>query len=488
MREIPREEVIARMRVENPWWGESASVGSVFSTWRPRAYLNLFFPLLMKLEVRRAILLMGPRRVGKTVLIHHAVQRLIKEGTDPKTICYVSVDHPIYNGCGLDDLLGHYREASGIDTHSQRSFVFFDEIQYLKNWETHLKSLVDSYPNLRFTASGSAAAALRLKSNESGAGRFTDFLLPPLTFHEYLDLLGKNDLFEPDLFTTRLRGTRLRVVRDIDELNNHFVHYLNYGGYPEAIFSEAIQADPQRFIKSDIIDKVLLRDLPSLYGVQDIQELNHLFTTLAYNTAGEVSLEKLAKSSGVAKNTIKRYIEYLEAAFLVKTVHRIDRNGKRFQRATFFKVYLTNPSIRSALFAPVKANDNEVMGHLAETGIFSQWFHHPRERHYARWHDGEVDIVGLSNRQKVLWAVEVKWSDRIADSDRELQNVISFCKANHLEYALMTTRTFQSTRAVDGIQVEFVPASLYCYTLGYNIIRGRAQESAKTPGGHATAT
>lgn len=117
--------------------------------------------------------------MGKTVLIHHVIQRLLDEGTDPHRLCYISVDHPLYNGCGLQDLLEHYTEAAGADLADDGIFVFFDEIQYLKDWEIHLKSLVDGYPNVKFAASGSAAAALRLKSNESGAGRFTDFLLPP---------------------------------------------------------------------------------------------------------------------------------------------------------------------------------------------------------------------------------------------------------------------------------------------------------------------
>jgi predicted AAA+ superfamily ATPase len=246
-----------------------------------------------------------------------------------------SVDHPLFNNLGLESLLELYTEAAEINLGSEeRVFILYDEIQYLKGWETHLKTLVDNYSNIKFIASGSSAAALKLKSTESGAGRFTDFLLPPLTFHEYLDLLGQSDLIELD--------GQLNSARDIDELNKYFLSYLNFGGYPEVMFSKAIQADPGRFIKSDIIDRVLLRDLPSLYGIQDIQELNYLFTTLAYNTANEVSLEHLSQTSGVAKNTIKRYIEYLEAAFLIKLVHRIDRNSRHFQRANFFKVYLTN--------------------------------------------------------------------------------------------------------------------------------------------------
>jgi uncharacterized protein len=119
---------------------------------------------------------------------------------------------------------------------------------------------------------------------------------------------------------------------------------------------------------------LLLRDLPSLYGIQDIQELNSLFTMLAYNTAGEVSLEGLSQNSGVAKNTIKRYVEYLESAFLIKVVHRVERSAKRFKRANFFKVYLTNPCMRSALFSPLDPSSDE-MGNLVETGVFSQWFH-----------------------------------------------------------------------------------------------------------------
>ena len=299
---------------------------------------------------------MGPRRVGKTVMLYQAIGELIKRGVTPTSLCYINVELPLYNGLGIEQFVKLAWKATGADKNGP-FFFFFDEIQYLRNWEVHLKTSVDSHEEIKFIASGSAAAALRLKSNESGAGRFTDFTLPPLTFYEYLDLLGKMDLVKIDYSMdkgnskTQRSGKPRFSVPDIEALNQQFLHYLNFGGYPEVIFSQEIQADPGRYIRSDIIDKVLLRDLPSLYGIQDIQELNSLFTSLAYNTGNEVSLEGLSQHSGVAKNTIKRYIEYLEAAFLIKTVHRVDRGAKAFKRANFFKVYLTNPSMRSALFA-----------------------------------------------------------------------------------------------------------------------------------------
>jgi len=444
-----------------------------------RPYFDLFYPLVQSESVRRAVVLMGPRRVGKTVMIYHTIQGLLNDGCPPKSICYFSVDHPLYNGLGLEEMLEHYSRSGGVNYKTEKAFIFFDEIQYLRNWEVHLKSAVDSYPGLKFIASGSAAAALRLKSTESGAGRFTDFLLPPLTFYEYLHLLDKTGLVQepPALSETgRPPEGSFFSAKDIEAVNAQFISYLNFGGYPEVILSPAIQADPTRFIKSDIIDKVLLRDLPSLYGIGDIQELNYLFTTLAFNTANEISLGELSQNSGVAKNTIKRYIEYLEAAFLIKVLHRVDHTAKRFRRANFFKVYLTNPSMRAALFSPVKSDDSAI-GALTETAIFAQWFHSEgAELHYARWKDGEVDIVWVGENQKPRWAVEVKWSDRCRENPEQLKSVVSFCLRNHVSWPIVTSITEDSVHTTNGVNIRFIPASLYCYTVGYNLIHRKSRK------------
>ena len=151
------------------------------------------------------------------------------------------------------------------------------------------------------------------------------------------------------------------------------------------VFSPIIRKNPQRFIKQDIVDKVLLRDLPSLYGINDVQELNSFFTTLCYQSCNECSLDQLSKQSGVNKVTIKKYIEYLQSAFLIHQVKKISQSGKVFQRDTFFKIYLTNPSLRSALFTPIGLSDSHI-GAMVETAIFSQWLHRDWvQPYYARW-------------------------------------------------------------------------------------------------------
>jgi predicted AAA+ superfamily ATPase len=467
MQKIPLNQILKRIQAENIWWESPNSISALYRDYHPRAYLQLLKPLLKKWDPHRAIVLMGPRRVGKTVMIHHAIQDLLDDGVPPQNICYFSVDNPLYTGLGLEKFLEYYQKATEINSKSDKCYVFFDEIQYLRDWEVHLKVIVDSFKNIKCVVSGSAAAALRLKSIESGAGRFTNFLLPPLTFPEYLELLNQEHLIDKNNDADKFCASK-----NINELNKKFIHYINFGGYPEVIFSEEIQSDPGRFIKSDIVDKVLLRDLPGLYGIQDIQELNHLFTTLAFNTANEVSLDELSKGSGVAKNTIKRYIEYLEAAFLIKIVHRVDRNARRFKRAHFFKVYLTNPSIRTALFTQVEQGD-EFIGHLAETAIFAQWFHSGHPLHYARWKGGEIDIVNIEHESENNWAVEVKWSDIFFDRPLDLKNVFQFCHANNLREIAVTTLTKCGKQTLNNVDINFVPTSLYCYTVGYNLLKAK---------------
>lgn len=469
LKTISEDLVIDRLRFENPWW-TARKIDDDFAKKIPRPYFRLFQPLVEETEIRRAVVLMGPRRAGKTVLMNHSIQKLISNGGSPRKICFINIENPIYNGLGLEQLFAIARKAAS-DDEPNGWFVYFDEIQYLKDWAVHLKVLVESYPKTKFIVSGSASAALKMESVESGAGRFTDFLLPALTFQEYLHLLGLDGQMTPSRLDWSGYTGNFYSAIDISGLNEHFVDYLNFGGYPEVIFSDIIRSNPSRYIRGDIIDKVLLRDLPSLYGISNVQELNSFFTMLAYNTAQEVSYEKLSRASGVDKNQLRKYLEYLESAYLVKIVHRVDNNGKRFRRTNAFKVFLTNPSLRSALFSPLEVTD-DLFGSLVETAIYSQWMH--REwftPYYANWRNGEVDMVGLSKKtQKPIWALEIKWTNTPARDLRKLRSLLTFCKLNNISNAMVTTIDIEQRMEVEGVQLHFVPAANYAYTVGMNTL------------------
>lgn len=466
---IPTSKRIERLQYENPWW-LSGHVQKPYSDMAKRLYFDLFYPCVKETDVKRAVVLMGPRRVGKTVMIFHVIQELLDEKINPQKIFFIGIDNPIYMHLGLEDILLMAKQAVQLES-LEGCFVFFDEIQYLKDWERHLKVLVDLYPKTKFVVSGSSAAALRLKSSESGAGRFTDFMLPPLTFHEYIHLKGLNHLVQSRSIVYDGKEIPFFTTHDIKAFNKEFFHYLNYGGYPEVVLSEKIQSDMGRYVKSDIVDKVLLRDLPSLYGIKDVQELNSFFSYLAYNTGNEFSFEKLAKDSGIQKEIIRKYLDYLEAAFLIKVIHKIDDNARKFKRITNFKVYLTNTSLRTALFSPLQETDNET-GQMVETAIFSQGMHRENlDLKYARWKmgrsEGEVDCVSIDHKLfKPLWCAEIKWTNRYFDKPHDLSSLRHFCNQNNFKATLVTTMDQTGNKTLDNLNITFIPAAIYAYNIG----------------------
>jgi len=474
MRQIEEKELLQKLQDVNPHW-KMGTIDQDIRSYRKRGYFNLLFPLVEQTNVQRAVILMGPRRVGKTVLLQHTIQELLQAKIQTTKILYVSLDTPLFQGLSLERLLTLYKKIHNFNT-LEGTFIIFDEIQYHGEWDRHLKALVDENRNTKFIASGSAAAALSRSSKESGAGRFTDFLLPPLTFSEYVDLLD----LRSSLFHSKTTGTEPHArPLDIEKLNEEFIKYLNFGGYPEAIYKPEIQKNPERFVRSDIIEKVLLRDLPSLYGIQDIQELTRLFNTLSFQTGNEVTLEDLSQGSGVSKNTIKRYIEYLEAAFLLKTVNRVDYSGKTFRRANYFKVYLTTPSIYSAIFGLV-STESEHIGSLVETAIFDQYMHDPgffQRLHYARDQRGaeEVDIVGLASNLSIDFVVEVKWSDRAFDRvNEELRGLVRFCERVKLASSVVTTKTKDGSQRVRNVLLQFIPSAMACFIIGEAILKSKS--------------
>ena len=472
VRVISDDIIEKKLNTINPHWGRGA-VDEEYSRLPRRKYFQLFYPLASNFKVRRAVVLMGPRRVGKTVMLFQTIGELISNGLKATSAAYMSLDEPLFYSMSLEVLCEKYCKATK-EKSLDGKVIIFDEIQYLKNWDVQLKVLVDRHKHTKFLVSGSAAGALKRQSHESGAGRFTDFMLPPLTFCEYLELLD----LAPKLLNQERANGKAVSSKNIESLNREFLNYLNYGGFPEAIMNPAIRANPAKFIQQDIIDKVLLRDLPSIYGIEDIQELNRLFKYLTYQTGNEISYEKLSQSSGVAKNTIKRYMEYLEAAYLIKIVTRVDETGKTFKRANFFKVYLTNPSMYAATYGLVDAEDNETLGGLVETAVFSQWMHDPgwmRNLYYAKLakNRGEVDIVFVDESFKIQWCLEVKWSDAYFDKPGKLVSLKRFCEINSPKNVTVTTKTKSGEATIGKSKVSFKETAIVCFNIGNTLMNDK---------------
>jgi hypothetical protein len=226
------------------------------------------------------------------------------------------------------------------------------------------------------------------------------------------------------------------------------------------------------FPEQNKIEGLLNTDLASLHGISNTQELNRLLAILATNTGREVSFEDLTNALGVAKNTLRKYLDYLERAFLIRRLTRVDQSANRFKRAVAFKVYLTTPCLYAALFGPVDAQA-DIFPRLTETALVSQWLgaEAAATLGYASWRGGAIDLLALDPvNDRPSHVYELDWPDDYAPDGkkagtgpRELSAFVSGTNKDAKAFVLTRENTRQGT--IGGVDVTLVPLSLYAYWL-----------------------
>jgi hypothetical protein len=295
------------------------------------------------------------------------------------------------------------------------------------------------------------------------------FVLPTLTFPEFL----RYRQTDTQLFDLDGAGSEEKVSLKsaaLSNLNAEFHRYINFGGFLEGVLGKQQEGAPApTFIRDGVADRVLHKDLAGMHGVNDVQELNRLFGLLAFNTGAEVSMDDLASTAKIAKNTVRKYLDYLEQAFLIRRVARVDRDAKRFQRAVAFKVYLTTPCLYSALFGPVALND-PVFPRLAETALVSQWMGSKSVQNlaYASWRGGAIDLMSMnpdSDKPERIYALD--WHNQYGSTDHKPEELVNFIERNNQDaHPYILTRTIARQGRMRGTEITLSPLALYCYWLG----------------------
>ncbi|WP_109117619.1 AAA family ATPase [Azospirillum sp. TSO22-1] len=443
---LPERAILDRLALDNPWW--RGAPDPELAGLPKRAFFDGFLRRLERTGPERPLVLIGPRRVGKTVLVRQAIARLIEDGAPPRSLLYADLTAPVVHGVPLERLARGLRAAAGLEG---PGVLVLDGVHNVRGWEAEVAVLAAALPDLRVVAVASGAA-----QRVAGA-----FVLPPLTFAEYLRLTGaERDLVEPMVFG---KGPPMYVVRDMAALNERFGHYINGGGFPEAVLLRPGR-DSARLLRGEVLGALLHQDLPGLAGIAGTAELNALFTLLARNTGREVSIEVLAERAGLAKNTVRRHLDYLEASYLILRMGRVHPAGDRFQRMRTFKVHLAAPCLYAALFGPV-APDDPAFAALTESAIVGQWLASAERTRlaYARLPEGPVDLVALDAvTDRPAWVCVLSGSD-----EATINGMIQFAKRNApLRWVGSTTRTVASLKAHDGVEVWHRPASQYCYEVG----------------------
>ena len=466
-----RDQILDVLHGFNPWW---TGRGVAVPTFRRMAYATcrrfLDEPLL-----RRAVLLSGPRRVGKSTVVLQVADALLTEGRDPRSVLYLSLDHPLLRLVSLPELLKLYHER--VHPEGEPVALFLDEVQYAQDWDLHVKLLVDHRPFYRILATGSASAVQHQRLAESGVGRWVRVPMPPLSFAEFLAMRGEtpegiprglhaSDLFEAPEADLKRWGVKFRSVMPL------FQRYLLIGGFPEAASLDNVTLG-QRLVREDVVERVLKRDMAAIFRIRKVDDIERLFLYLCTHTGGILGVQTCATALRTSATTVSNHLEALEQGNLIYQLSPCGLGGKKVLKARR-KVFLADAALRNAVL--VRGEDvltkPDEMGLIVETTVLRHLltFHHWDTPTIHYWRDRstgkEVDFIVRSPREVV--PVEVKYRANATLAENE--GVVHYCRHENIPRAYWVT---QRERDFDVVQFSSlhtrflrIPAHIFCYLLG----------------------
>lgn len=343
------------------------------------------------------VLIVGPRRAGKTTLVK-------KMGEAGRT--YVTLDDQTVLEAAQADPAGFIR---GLD------LAIIDEIQRAPDLLLAIKKTVDEdYRPGRFLLTGSANVLTLPRIADSLAGRMETLQMLPLARAE---IEGRKPTFLDGLFEGRLLNQPDAIVGD------DLVSAVLLGGFPEAIARES-ERRRQDWARS-YLTSILTRDLRDIADVEKLTELPKFVRLLAGHSGQLVNYSQFGASINVSHKTGQRYVGLLEQVFLIATLQPWFTNAlKRIVKTP--KLHFLDSGVlasaRGMTFDRVKA-DRGTFGALLETFVFSEVLklmtasdlrltpHHFRDRDMR-----EVDIV-LERDDGMIAGIEVKASATVKSSD-----------------------------------------------------------------------
>ena len=469
---ISKEGLLKVLVSYNPWWKAGVVNPKLSKTYKRFAFYEAM-KRLNQTDIRRTVVLTGTRRVGKTTIQYQMIEALLQSGVPPQKIVFISMDHPMLKLSAMNEILECYHENIYPE---QDVYYFFDEIQYAQDWDKWLKAIYDMQPDTKMVATGSASPVLIKGSQESGAGRWSAIQVPTLSFYEYCELLNvdrpnlPNDLkITPLLYKTQQERTQ--IMLQLSKVQNHFNRYLQVGGFPElALADNDILA--QQVMREDVVDKVLKRDLPSLYKIRNATELERIFLYLCNVSSEIVSIEAIAKElNGVSRPTVENYIDYLESANLIYQSWPVNMAGKKVLKASP-KIYIADAAIRNAvLMDDSMLSDPVEMGKVVETAVYKHVaaFYYQQAASVGYYRGGkrgkEIDVVvEYSNSKNIL--IEVKYREGAPIPDDSAIVELS----GEAAASIVVTKTaddFGVHNTKSGKDLIRIPASAFLYLLGH---------------------
>ena len=329
-----------------------------------------------RLSDSKALILIGPRQAGKTTLTKLLSKKM------PQPVLWWNGDE-----ADIRSLLANPTSTQLKQLIGSAKMLVIDEAQRIENIGLCIKLIVDNLPDVKVLATGSSAFELANRINEPLTGRKWEYYLLPFSYEEMC--MHSSDMQERRLLE----------------------HRLIYGYYPDVVNSPGAEQP----ILKQLSSSYLYKDILTWQQIQKPAQLEKLVQALAFQVGNEVSFHELGQLSGLDNQTVERYIELLEKAFIIFRLGALRRNLRNELKKSR-KIYFYDNGLRNAII-----NNFNPMSLRADTGALWENFlvserqkllaYHEisANRYFWRTH-AQQEIDYIEERDGKLYAFEFKWN------------------------------------------------------------------------------
>jgi uncharacterized protein len=361
-------------------------------TYIPRNfYIEKLRPYVNKSIIK---VLTGHRRVGKSYLLYQLMDEIQKN--DPKSqFLYINKELQEFRFMKSDeDLLNYVKQQ--VDK-KEKAYLFIDEVQEIENFELALRSLL-AENQYDIYCTGSNAGMLSGDLATHLAGRYIEIKIFPLSYPEFL------------------------LFHEFENDGAAFLNYIMYGGMPFLRNLELSESICYEYLHN-IYNTVILKDVVQRFQLRNLSLLENLIRFLCDNIGNLLSAKNISdfhKSQGLdySVKVILEYLVYLESAYLINKVKRMDLTGKKIFEIGE-KYYITDIGIRNAI---QKFNQQDI-GKVLENIVYQHLLVWGYKVFVGKKGEYEIDFVAQKNEKQHYIQVTYKMTDE-KTYNREFGNLL----------------------------------------------------------------
>ena len=337
-------------------------------------YMKRIKPFINKPVVK---VITGLRRVGKSYFMRLIIKYLQQQGINDQQIIYLDMESIDFDFIRNYQQLHHYLKEQANPSPDKKIYLFIDEVQKIDGWEKCIASYLGD-GNYDIYLAGSNAGMLSSELTSLLSGRYLEFPIYSLSFHEFLDFMDKKEI----------------------DAHSQFPLYLQFGGFPALSHFELDKEIVYQYISS-IYDTILLKDVVKRYHVRNITLLENI-TRYTFDNIGNIfSAKKVSdylksQKSSVGVETVQNYLSYLCSTFALHKVQRYDIKGKRLLEL-HEKYYLGDLGLRHALLGYHEAG----IAGMLENLVFLELKRRGYKVFIGKYGTREIDFIATAADNKI---------------------------------------------------------------------------------------